>query len=236
MIAFADEPNFWLQVLRIVLLDLLLAGDNALVIALAVRTLPPREQRLGRLWGTVGAVLLRIVGLAIATWMLAVPLLRLGGGLLLIWIAWKLLAPKPHGEAGDGHGEPAARAGSSLAEAIKIIVIADVSMSIDNVLAVTGAADGHLGLAVLGIALSIPLVVWGSALLSRIMVHHPWIIWLGGGILGHVAGVLMLEDPKVMAWLGTDHDVTWHPFPLGLAVALTVFGWWGSRQSRRYAG
>jgi YjbE family integral membrane protein len=241
VIAFADEPNVWLQVGRIVLLDLLLAGDNALVIALAVRTLPRREQRLGRLWGTLGAVVLRVLCLAVAAWMLQVPLLRLCGGLVLIWIAFKLLAPKPHGELPDAGGDDQGgaapvRAGRNLGDAIKVIVVADISMSIDNVLAVTGAAEGHLGLAVLGVALSIPLVIWGSAILSRIMENHQWIVWLGGGVLGQVAGVLILEDPKVAEWLGAVAQPNWHWLPLGLAGALTVFGWWGTRRSRRSAG
>jgi len=238
VIAFADEPNVWLQVGRIVLLDLLLAGDNALVIALAVRTLPRREQRLGRLWGTLGAVVLRVLCLAVAAWMLQVPLLRLCGGLLLIWIAWKLLAPKPHGPlpnaAGDEGPGHAVRAARNLADAIKVIVVADVSMSIDNVLAVTGAAEGHLGLAVLGVALSIPLVIWGSAILSRIMEHHQWIVWLGGGVLGHVAGVLIVEDPEVERWLGHLEQPNWHWLPIGLAVVLTAYGCWSTyRQAAR---
>jgi YjbE family integral membrane protein len=231
MLAFADDPDVLLQIGRIVLLDLLLAGDNALVIAMAVRVLPPREQRLGRLWGTVGAVLLRIVFLALATWLLAMPLLRLGGGLLLLWIAYRLLRPLPHGPmpAAGTDRKPA----MTLAQAVRIIVIADVSMSIDNVIAVTGAADGHLGLAVLGIALSIPLVIWGSAVLSRILQFHPWIVWLGGGVLGHVAGSLIVEDPQVAAWFGAVDAPSWHPLPIALAVALTAFGCWASRLGRR---
>ena len=161
MFAFVEEPSFLLQLGSIVLLDLLLAGDNAIVIAMAVRTLPQREQRLGRLWGTFGAVALRVVFLAVASWMMAAPLLRACGGLLLLWIAYKLLAPQTHAPVSSSpendNGEAAkVRAGNNLRESIKIIILADVSMSIDNVLAVTGAAEGHIGMAALGIALSIP--------------------------------------------------------------------------------
>lgn len=237
MLAFAEATDWLLQLGQIVLLDLLLAGDNAIVIAMAVRVLPHKEQKLGRLWGTFGAVALRIGFLAIASWLMDVPYLRAVGGLLLLWIAYKLLAPQHHGEVeGGGEGEDPVRAGNSLREAIKIIILADVSMSIDNVLAVTGAAEGHLGMAALGIGLSIPMVIWGSALLSRVMQHHPWIVWLGGGILGHVAGTLLLEDPKLVEWFGHTESPGWHPLAIGLAVAFTAFGAWGHARSSRKKG
>jgi YjbE family integral membrane protein len=237
MLAFADEPGVLLQLLSIVLLDLLLAGDNAIVIAMAVRILPEREQRLGRIWGTLGAVLLRVLFLALASWLLAVPLLRAAGGLMLLYIACKLLAPQPHGVVADGAqnsgpGGASVRAGRSLREAVWVILLADVSMSIDNVLAVTGAAEGHLGLASLGIALSIPMVIWGSALLSRIMQNHAWIAWLGGGILGHVGGALLLEDPWVAELLGQVERPGLHPLPIALAALLFGYGAWSSRKSR----
>lgn len=238
MLALAEATDWLLQLGQIVLLDLLLAGDNAIVIAMAVRVLPQKEQKLGRLWGTFGAVALRIGFLAIASWLMAVPYLRAVGGLLLLWIAYKLLAPQHHGEVeggGDG-GDDHVRAGNSLREAVKIIILADVSMSIDNVLAVTGAAEGHLGMAALGIGLSIPMVIWGSALLSRVMQHHPWIVWLGGGILGHVSGSLLLEDPKLVEWIGHTESPGWHPLSIGLAVALTAFGAWSHRRSTHPKG
>jgi YjbE family integral membrane protein len=238
MIAFAADVGSLTQILQIVLLDLLLAGDNAVVIALAVRMLPPREQRLGRLWGTLGAVGLRVVFLAIAKWLLAIPWLQFVGGALLVWIAYKLLAPTEHGvvEVGDGAAEAAkVKAGESLREAIKIIILADASMSLDNVIAVTGAAEGHFGLATAGIALSIPIVVWGSQLLSRIMEHHRWIVWLGGGVLGHVSGKLMIEEPGIVAWLGKSEHPNFHALPVTLAVGFTLFGWWSSRHHKRRA-
>ena len=240
MFAFVEEPSYLLQLGSIVLLDLLLAGDNAIVIAMAVRTLPQREQRLGRLWGTFGAVALRVVFLAVASWMMAAPLLRACGGLLLLWIAYKLLAPQTHAPVSSSpendNGEAAkVRAGNNLRESIKIIILADVSMSIDNVLAVTGAAEGHIGMAALGIALSIPMVIWGSSLLSRVMHHHKWIVWLGGGILGHVAGTLLLEDPKIIEWIGHTEKPGWHWLSLSLFAGLSGFGAWGHFRSRRAA-
>lgn len=246
MLAIVAEVGSWTQILQIILLDMLLAGDNAVVIAMAVRLLPPREQRLGRLWGTAGAVLLRIFFLAIATWLLAIPWLQFVGGALLLWIAYKLLAPAEHGvlppvaPGGAGGGSETAeqasvRAGKSLRSAIQIIIVADASMSLDNVIAVTGAAEGHLGLAIAGIAFSIPLVVWGSTLLGRIMAHHRWIVWLGGGVLGHVAGVLMVEEPQIVAWLGKSEHPGWHPLAVGLGVFFTLFGWWASRRTKQRA-
>src|SRR5262252_8452993 len=169
MLAEATEPNFWLQWLQIIWLDLLLAGDNAVMIALAVRALPPREQRLGRIWGTAGAAALRVLFLAIANQMLNVPLLRAAGGLVLLWIAWKLLAPPAAGAHARDSRPDRLRSGHSLGDAVRIIVVADVSMSIDNVFAVAGAAHGDLKMAALGVAISIPMIVWGSNLLGRLM-------------------------------------------------------------------
>ncbi|MFY9343919.1 MAG: TerC family protein [Planctomycetota bacterium] len=238
MLAFAaddaaDAAAPWFQVLKIVLLDLLLAGDNAVVIALAVRLLPAREQRLGRLWGTAGAVALRIVFLALATWLLAIPWLQFGGGLLLVWIAWKLLSPAEHGPVADmpdAPGEPPVRVADSLRAAIRIIIVADASMSLDNVIAITGASDGHLGLAAGGIALSIPLVIWGSQVVGSVMARLPWVVWLGGGILGHVAGVLMLEEKALVPWFGVHPDPGWHPLPWTLAAVFFLYGMWASRR------
>ncbi len=234
MLAFLEEPNWLLQLGSIILLDLLLAGDNAIVIAMAVRILPPKEQRLGRQWGTFGAVALRIFFLAIASWLFMVPYLRAAGGALLLWIAYKLLAPQHHGPVENGGGESdSVRAGRNLRDAIRVIILADVSMSIDNVLAVTGAAEGHLGMAALGIGLSIPMVIWGSVLLSKIMQSHKWIVWLGGGILGHVSGVLILEEPQFVDWFGHHESPGRHPMPLALFVGFTAFGAYGHFRSKR---
>jgi YjbE family integral membrane protein len=222
---FLADPEFWARWLSIVILDLTLAGDNALVIAMAVRTLPRRQQFWGRIWGSLGAVALRLLFIAIITYMLKIPLLQFVGGLLLIWIAMKLVRQPASGEGGDGH----VRQGTSLMQAVWIIIVADVVMSLDNVLAVAGAAHGNLLLVVFGIALSLPLVVWGSGILARLMVRYPWIIWLGGGILGYVAGEMMLKDFWVAAWLGEIGRVLHYPLPLVLGGTLTVLGWWWSQ-------
>jgi YjbE family integral membrane protein len=225
------EPAFWLRVLSIVVIDLSLAGDNALVIALAVRSLPARQQLLGRLWGTIGAVALRLAFIALVSALLAVPLLQLAGGLLLLWIAVKLV--RPSGSAGAAG---AVRRGSSLAEAIWIILAADVTMSLDNVLAVAAAAHGDFLLVAFGIALSLPLVVWGSGVLSRLMARHAWMIWLGGGVLGYVAGEMITDDPILRGWLGGAADVIDDPLSVVLAALIGLLGWWLARSAAARPG
>lgn len=222
--AFLVDPEFWARWLSIVILDLTLAGDNALVIAMAVRTLPRRQQFWGRMWGSMGAVVLRLLFITIITYLLKIPLLQFIGGLLLIWIALKLVRQSAGGD-GEGH----VRQGTGLLEAIWVIIVADVVMSLDNVLAVAGAAHGNLLLVVFGISLSLPLVVWGSGILARLMVRYPWIIWIGGGILGYVAGEMMLKDFWIAAWLGGLTRVLHYPLPIVLALALTALGWRASR-------
>ena len=219
------DPEFWGRLLSIVIIDLSLAGDNALVIALAVRSLPVRRQLQARIWGTAAAVALRLAGIAVVSALLAIPLLRLAGGVLLLWIAVKLV--RPGAEAGE-----VVRGGTSLGEAIWIIVLADITMSLDNVLAVAAAAHGDLILVFFGIGLSLPLVVWGSGILSRLMARHLWIIWLGGGILGYVAGDMITDDPVLRGWLGHAADVVDDPVSIGLALAVAALGWWYGRGGR----
>jgi YjbE family integral membrane protein len=216
------DPEFWARLASIVVIDLSLAGDNALVIALAVRSLPAREQWLGRVWGTAAAVGLRLLFIAVVSALLSIPLLRAVGGLLLLWIAIRLV--RPGGEA-EGH----VRHGTSLRQAIWIIVVADVTMSLDNVLAVAAAAHGDMLLVSLGIALSLPIVVWGSGFLARFMTRQPWIIWIGGGILGYVAGEMITDDPVVRGWLGAHADTVDDVVSLLLAAGLALLGWWLAR-------
>ena len=219
------DSEFWARVLGIIVIDLTLAGDNALVIALAVRTLPKRQQLSGRIWGTAGAVGLRLAFIAIATYLLRIPFLQLVGGVLLLWIAFKLV----HKETG---AEGRVREGSSLRDAIWIIIVADAVMSLDNVLAVAAAAHGDMTLVVFGIALSLPIVVWGSGLLATLMNRFIWIIWLGGGIVGYVAGEMILKDHGLARWV--DHSAPGLTLlPLIPAAIILVLGWWFDRRSRR---
>jgi YjbE family integral membrane protein len=213
------DVQFAVNVLKIVLIDLALAGDNALVIALAVRTLPPRQQFLGRIWGTAGAVGLRLAFIAIISYLLGIPLLQVAGGLVLIWIAIKLV------RQAEGAGEGHVRHGTSLLEAIWIIIVADVVMSLDNVIGVAGAAEGDMRLVVFGIALSIPIVVWGSGVLAKLMNRYPWIILIAGGILGEVAGKMILHDHWVTTRFGDIPDGVEWAVRLGLAFGVIAIGW-----------
>jgi len=220
------EPEFWARLASIVLIDLTLAGDNALVIALAVRTLPQRQQFLGRVWGTAGAVALRLAFIVVATWLLTIPLLQVVGGLLLVWIALRLVRQDA---AGDAH----VRQGTTLREAVWIIMVADAAMSIDNVLAVAAAAQGEMLLVLIGIGLSLPIVVWGSGLLAWLMNRFTWIIWLGGGVLGYFAGEMILRDQIVERWIGPRPG--WlEAVPIVLALASAALGWRFAQNGRKH--
>ena len=226
--AFLADPEFWARWLGIVIIDLTLAGDNALVIALAVRTLPPREQFLGRIGGTFGAVALRVAFIAIISQLLRIPLLQAVGGLVLVWIAVKLVRQ----DAGEGGSEGKVRKGTTLWEAIWIIIVADAVMSLDNVLAVAAAAHGNMALVIFGIALSLPIVVWGSGLLATLMNRFVWIIWLGGGILGYVAAEMILKDRSLARWIDPSAPGL-ALVPLVPAVIIVALGWWLNNQNGR---
>ncbi len=191
---FSPDPEFWARFFGIVIIDLTLAGDNALVIALAVRTLPRRKQFLGRVWGTVGAVILRVAFIAIVSQLFKIPFLQAAGGAVLLWIAVKLLRQ----DSETGHR---VRHGTTLWEAIWVIILADVIMSLDNVLAVAAAAHGDLLLVLFGVSLSIPIVIWGSGLLALLMGRYPWIVSVGAAILGWVAGEMLVKDTIVHGWI-----------------------------------
>jgi YjbE family integral membrane protein len=217
--AFLLDPGFWARWLGIVFINLSLSGDNALVIAMAVRTLPPRAQFYGLVGGMVGAVALQVTFIAIASRLLQIPLLQAMGGLVLVWIAVKLIGTN------GGEGEGKARHGATVWEAIRIIVVVNLIMSLDNILAVTAAAHGDLRLVVFGIGLSSPIVIWGSGILAHLMNRFQWIVWLGGGVLGWVAGEMVFGDAVVHMWIGPWAGVLHGVAPGGLAVALTVLGW-----------
>lgn len=228
-LAELSTAEFWVRWVQIVILDLTLAGDNALVIALAVRKLPPKQQWQGRLWGTVGAVGLRIAFIAIISVLLRVPLLQAAGGAVLLWIAVKLLSQEGHGE-----GEHEVRQGGTLLEAIWIIVVADVVMSLDNVLAISGAAHGDMTLVIFGVGLSIPIVIWGSGLLARLMARFWWIVDVGAAILGWVAGEMILGDRVVQEWLGGHPSAVVTRAVQGtLAILVIVIGRAWARRRRR---
>jgi len=191
----------WGAVLQIIIIDILLGGDNAVVIALACRNLPQQQRMKGILWGTAGAIVLRVVLIAFAVVLLQVPFLKLVGGLLLLWIGVKLLLP----EAEDEHGNVASA--TTLWSAVKTIIVADFVMSLDNVIAIAGAAqqadpDHQMGLVIFGLLVSIPLIVWGSTLVLRLIERYPIVVTLGGALLGWIAGGMMVTDPMSTRWLG----------------------------------
>jgi YjbE family integral membrane protein len=218
------DAEFVARLGTIVVIDLLLAGDNAVVIALAVRSLPKRQQLIGRVFGTAGAVVLRVALIALATVLLEIPFMRLAGGLALVWIAVKLVRPTREEEA---HARP----GRSLYHSIGIIVFADLVMSLDNVLGVAAAAHGDLRLVVFGIALSVPIVVWGSGVLGRMMERFAWLVWVGGGILGYVAGEMFFADPAIGRWRD-GAPVLGYVVSAVLGLVIAAIGWWGERSRR----
>ena len=188
-------PQFWLAVGQIIIIDILLAGDNAVVIALACRNLPPHLQRRGIMWGAAGAIVLRIILTAFAATLLTLPWLKLIGGVLLLWIGVKLLVPEEHTEHNI-------QGSTTIGGAIKTIIIADFVMSLDNVIAVAGAAKGDFFLLVFGLLVSIPLVIIGSQLVLKMIERFPWVVVGGGALLGWIAGELIVGDPALQAWTG----------------------------------
>ena len=193
-------PEFWLAVGQIIMIDILLGGDNAIVIALACRNLPPELRRRGILWGTAGAIALRVVLIFFAMSLLALPYLKLVGAALLIWIGIKLLVPED-----EEHGD--LQASDKLLGAIKTIIVADFVMSVDNVIGIAGAAQtaGHEGhqmpLVIFGLLVSIPIIVWGSSVVLKLMDRFPVIIVAGGALLGWIAGTLAVGDPALQGHL-----------------------------------
>jgi len=190
-----SSPQFWIAVLQIILIDILLSGDNAVVIALACRNLPPRQRRLGVFWGVAGAIILRVTLTFFAVSLLAIPYLKIVGAALLLWISVKLIQPQD-----DGGGQEI-RAAGNLLGAIRTIIIADFVMSLDNVIAVAAASRDSLFLLIFGLALSIPLMVWASQLVLRLMDRFPSIIVLGGALLGWVGLSMAVHDPVVKDWV-----------------------------------
>ncbi|WP_019451309.1 TerC family protein [Cupriavidus sp. BIS7] len=194
--------QFLTALLSIVVIDLVLAGDNAIVIALAARNLPPHLQKKAIVWGTVGAVVVRSAMTIGVVWLLKIPGLLLVGGLALVWIAYKLLAAE---EGGDEHGAGAA----TLMGAMKTIIIADAVMGVDNVLAVAGAAHGSFLLVVLGLLISIPIVVWGSSLVLKLMGRFPAIIYVGAGVLAFTAVKMILGEPIIKDFFASQPVLYW---------------------------
>jgi len=199
--ASMETPQFWIAVVQIIWINILLSGDNAVVIALACRELPPRERLWGMVIGAGVASVLLIAFTAVFSALLTLPYLRLAGGIALVWIAVKLLAPQSH----DEEGTP--EAAEDLWRAVRIVVIADIVMSLDNVIAVTAVAKGQYLLLIIGLSISIPIVIAGSAIILWLMERFPVLVWGGAAILGWVAGDIIAGDPiveRLFTGIGSD--------------------------------
>jgi len=195
------SPEFWTALLAIVVIDLVLAGDNAIVIGLAARNLPKEQQKKVIFWGTFGAIAIRSLLTLAVVWLLQIPGLLLIGGALLIWIAYKLLVEeKQHDHV---------TAGANLWAAVKTIIIADTVMGLDNVLAVAGAAHGHFFLVLLGLLISVPIVIWGSTLILKWVERFPVIIYIGAGVLAWTASKMIVDEPFLMDYFQENPLLKW---------------------------
>jgi YjbE family integral membrane protein len=221
------SPEFWIAVAQIIAIDVVLSGDNAVVIALACRNLPEAQRRRGILWGVAGAVGLRVVLTAFAAGLLGYPYLKLIGGLLLLWIGVKLLQP----QEGEGHD---IQASGDLWGAVKTIIVADFVMSMDNVIAVAAASRDSIVLLLFGLAVSIPLIIWTSQLILRLMERFPIVITLGAGLLGYVAGGMLVSDLAVRDWAAaTIPAANYVAGAVGALLVVLVGNWLAWRQAGR---
>ena len=226
----ANQPAFWLAVLQIIWINILLSGDNAVVIALACRDLPPKQRAWGMVLGAGVAVGLRIVFTLIVTTLMTMPYLKLAGGLALVYIAIKLLVPEDHG------GEGKVEASDKLWRAVRLVAVADIIMSLDNVIAIAAAAKGSVLLLVLGLGISVPLIIAGAALIMTLLDRFPVLVWAGAALLGWIAGEVIATDPAVSAFIadrfgGESH----HTVELATAAAgasLVLLAGWMWRRAR----
>jgi YjbE family integral membrane protein len=221
------SAGFMTALLQIMLVNIVLSGDNAVVIALAARNLPSKHQKMAILWGSGGAIVLRILLTIVAVQLLKLPFLQFLGGLLLIWIAIQLLIESDEPEGGH-------QANDSLSGAIKTILIADVVMSLDNTLAIAGVAKGNWTLLIVGLALSIPLIVVGSTVIMKIMDRFPVVVYIGAGLIAWTSGEMIDSDPAIQPYLpGVFHGTVY--LPLLLTVLVIGYGWWSNYSSGRSA-
>jgi YjbE family integral membrane protein len=218
-----EDPLFWTALLKIIGVNIVLSGDNAVVIALAARSLPPKQQKQAIFWGAGAAILLRIVLTLFAVALLALPWLKLVGSVLLLWIGVKLLVPEDDGDHVD--------ASDDMFVAIRTILIADLVMSLDNVIAVAAAAGGHWGLLIIGLAISIPLVIFGATLLVKVMERWPVVITIGAALIGFVAGEMAWEDSVVAPWTSPYPENMKYAAAAACAVFVVALGQWLGRRA-----
>ena len=239
MESFGHAP-FWLALGQIIWINILLSGDNAVVIALACRSLPPKQRFWGIMLGAGAAVLLRVFFTVIIAQIMAVPFLKLVGGLLLLWIAIKLLVPS------DEHSEDSVKSGDTLLRAVWLVTVADIVMSLDNVIAIAAAAETAAAridiahaltiktvLIVFGLASSVPLIIAGSALLMSLLERFPILVWAGAALLGWVAGEIVVKDAAVVGYLGAEFVESIHLWSAVVGAVLVVAAGWLLRRAKR---
>jgi len=209
---------FWLTLAQIMMINIMLSGDNAVVIAMASRALPAKQQKQAILFGSLGAIVLRVILTFFAVFLLALPFLKIIGAVLLGWIGIQLLIPDEQEVELDGH--------SNLWAAIKTIIVADLVMSLDNVLGVAAAAKGNVALLVIGLAISIPLIIYGSTIILKLMNRWPVIVTIGGGILGWVAGEMLVTDPAIGPWVNTNAHWLHTGAPVVGTLGVVALGKW----------
>jgi YjbE family integral membrane protein len=222
-VAMLATPVFWLALMQIILINIMLSGDNAVVIALASRSLPPAQQKRAIILGSVGAILLRVILTFFAVLLLELPYLKLAGGLALLWIAASMLD--------EGDDEASLDAHAHLWSAIRVIIVADFIMSLDNVIGVAAAAKGNIVLLILGLGISIPLIIWGSQIVLKLMRRFPVIIIAGAALLGWVAGEMLVSDQAISSWVEANAHFLDVTVPVACAVLVVVAGRWLARRS-----
>ena len=215
-LTFMTDNTYWVGLLQIIWIDILLSGDNAVLIALACRRLPEHQRRKAILFGTGAAIGLRIIFAIFVVQLLAVPYLKTVGALLLVWIAVKLILPEDAEEGANVDGA------STLPGVIKTIVIADAVMSLDNVIGIGAAAKGHVSLIVFGLAFSIPLIIWGSTFILKMLDRHQWIVYVGGALLGFIAGELVVTDPALAGYMDGVPLINWWLPAFGIVIVLVT--------------
>ena len=221
-------PQFWVAAMEIIVINILLSGDNAVVIALACRNLPAKQRVQGVLWGVVGAVVLRIILTFFAVSLLRLPYLQLVGAALLVYIGIGLIAE-------DGDDEHEIEASDRLFAAVKTVIVADLVMSVDNVIGVAGAAKGSLSLLVFGLVVSIPLVVLGSQLIMGLIQRFPMLVIAGGGLLGYIAGEIAIADTAVKPWIDANAPMLHYLAPAAGILIVIGVGWALTQRRRRNA-
>ncbi|MGM7700914.1 TerC family protein [Pseudalkalibacillus sp. Hm43] len=214
------ESEFLIALLTIIAIDIVLGGDNAVVIALASRNLPEHQRNKAIFFGTGLAIVVRVILTVIAVYLLKVPYLLLIGGILLVYISYNLLA--------EDNGEANIKSGTTLAAAIKTIVVADIVMGLDNVLAIAGAAHGNILLVIIGLLVSVPIIIWGSKLILHFMERFPAIVYIGAGILAYTASKMILEEPIVQTWIGHNQMIELLIY-LVIIGGVLFFGWLSGR-------